>query len=118
MPDALDEMAIAGCRIRSPHRTQHLVGTVLKGKVKMRRKAARGRDELDDLRGAIHRFQRTDPEQVVLFPRRERANERRQRRTRLEIASVRAQVYAGNGYLAIARGYRAIDVAQYVGDRP
>ena len=71
--------------------------------------ASRGesRDELDDLLSAVHRLQRTDSEEHVLGPVRERAQQTGQQVPSAKVTSVRPEVDAGQDDLLVAGGNRA-----------
>ena len=110
----VDQAAIVAERIRPAHQREHPIARVLQRQVEMRREAAAARgDEIDDLRRAIHRLERADPERHVGRRRsRARAAVDSERARRRQVAPVRAEVDAGQRDLLEAGGRDALDLAK------
>ena len=92
---------------------------MLQRQVKVRREAARRRNEIHDLARAVHRLERRNAEDDALGVRRgapfmKTAQQIDERGARLEIASVRSEVDAGQRDFLEARRHRAVDVAQHL----
>src|SRR5262249_37717627 len=83
--------------VRTTHRREHPVARVLKRKMKMRRVALRRSDEVDDLPRAVHRLERRDAEEdpwrVASLPTIQSAQQRDQRPSRSQGATIRAQLH-------------------------
>ena len=75
------------------------------------------RDEIDDLRRAVHRFERADAERHVAADRQQRAQQIRERRRTREIATVGSEVDAGDRDSLNPALRDALHVRDHVGDR-
>ena len=96
---------------------EHPIARVLQRQMEVRREAAAAAgDQLDDLRRAVHRLERADPERHVGARDVEaRAAASTSDAARLEVAPVRAQVHAGQRDLLEAGGRDPLDLADDVG---
>jgi hypothetical protein len=85
--------------------------------MEVREEPAAGGDEIDDRRGAVHRFERADAKRHITRGGVERAQQVGERRRRREVAPIRAQMDAGDGDF-LEPGIRdAADLFDKVGNR-
>ena len=98
--DGVDERPVGGQRVRTPHGGEQAIARVLQRQMKVwRHPSAAAGDEIDDLRRAVHRLERADPECDVEIGGEERPQQLDQRRVRVQIAAVRTEMDAGEGDL-------------------
>ena len=104
-------------RVRPAHRGEHAIARVLQRQMEVRQEPAAARDEIDDRRRAVHRFERADAERDVAGHRVERAQQVSERRRGRQVAAVRAEVDAGDGDFLEPGGGDACDLADEIRDR-
>src|SRR6187401_2263915 len=110
LDDRIHQAAVVTERVRPAHRGENPIAGVLERQVEVRREtAAACGDELDDLRRAVHRLERTYPEREVDPGGVERVYQVQQRSGRGKIATVRSEVHAGQDDFLETRGGDTLD---------
>ena len=110
---ALDQRPVHPDVVRPPHRPQHPVRARLKRDVEVSADPAVADDQLDQLLGEVRgqhgrQAQPAEPADVE-----EPLDQRRQRRPRLEVPAVVAEVHAGEDHLDVAGAHERLDLVDH-----